>query len=339
MTTRGAVTQGALAAVALIAAYTSWQKEPERPPGEVVLLEIGKGELTKVRYEDDKKWVELTPAKEAGEPAVWMKVSARPEAKAPEREVRGGDGALKLVDKLEPLRAARGLGAISGDKLKELGLEAPKKKLTLSARGTSYTFQIGASPFGVADPYVKDDRDGKVYVLGGTLLADLDAAAVRLVDRQVHTFKPTDFDALTVSAGGKRRELVQTNIDEKNPFASKLAPKAAPDKPDAQAKNWHDKLWRFVTLEALGKGEKPAAGEPPIAVRVDYSWKGKPKGWVELARVQPAAPPQPANSSAPPPPAPPVDVYIRSEHSAGWLKLPAVADEVIKEADKVAATE
>jgi hypothetical protein len=337
MTTRGATAQGALAALALIAAYTSWQKEPERPPGEVVLLDIGKGELTKVRYEDDKKWVELTPAKEDGERLVWMKVSARPEAKAPEREVRGGEGALKLIEKLEPMRAARGLGALAADKLKELGLEAPKKKLTVSARGSSYTFHIGASPFGVSDPYVKDDRDGKVYVLGGTLLADLDAAAVRLVDRQVHTFKPTDFDALVISAGGKKRELVQTNIDEKNPFAAKFAPKAAPDKSDALAKNWHDKLWRMVTLEALGKGEKPAAGEPPVAVRVDYSHDGKPKGWVELGRVVPTAPPPPANTSAPPPPAPPVEVYVRSEHSAGWLKLPATADEVIKEADKVAS--
>jgi hypothetical protein len=186
---------------------------------------------------------------------------------------------------------------------------------------------------------LKDDRDGKVYVLGGTLLSDLDAAAVRLVDRQAHSFKPNEFDAITVTVGGKKRELVQTEIDEKNPFKAKLAPKGSPDKPDAMAKNWHDKLWRTVTLEALGKGELPPGGAPPVAVRVDYFSGGKPKGWIELARVQPPAPPAPANTSAPPPPAPPVEIYARSEHAVGWLKLPTAADEVIKEADKVVSAQ
>ena len=34
-----------------------------------------------------------------------------------------------------------------------------------------------------------------------------------LANRYLHGFKPAEWDGLTVSAGGKKRELVQTNPD------------------------------------------------------------------------------------------------------------------------------
>ncbi len=338
MTTRGAAIQGTLAAVGLVAAYATWQKEPERPPGEVVVLDFTRGELGKVRYEDagkdgkDAKWVELEPRPDPdGEAAVWMRVSARPEAKAPERELRGNDSALKLFEKFAPLRATRALGKLGADKLKELGLEAPKKKVLVTARGSTYTLLIGTSPYGVSEPYVKDERDGKVYVLSGSVVSDLDAASVRLVDRALHAFKQTEYDALTITAGGKQRAVVQTGA---TPAAIKLAPKAAPDKPDDTLKNWHDKVWRLAVLDSLGKGENPPAGAPTVALRVDYAAKGKPRGWIELGRVTPA--PANANTSAAPPP---VEVWARSERTASWVKLPMGTDEVVKEGEQLAAKE
>jgi Domain of unknown function (DUF4340) len=329
MKTRGAAVQGALAAVGLVAAYTTWQREPEKAAGEAVVIDAGRRDVGLIRYDDGKGWVELSRRDDT----VWMKVSARPEGKIPERTVRGNESALKLWEKFAPLRASRALGALSAEKLKEFGLDAPKKKIEVTVKGQKRVLAVGTSPFGVSDPYVKDDQEGKVYVLGGAVLSDLDGAANRLMDRTVHEFKAGEFDGIAVSAGGKKRELVVVG-GEGNPLGAKLASKATPSKSDETAKNWHDKVWRLYVTDVLGKDEKPANGEPQIAVRLDYSWKGKSVGFAEVGRV---AAPAPANTSAPPPPA---EVYARSEHSAGWLRVSgANLDDLLKESDKIAASE
>ncbi len=333
MNVRGAVVQSSLAALGLVVAYTTWQREPERAPGEVVVVDVNKGDVERVRLDEgDGKWVELDRRQEARdeEPRVWLKLSADAKMKKPAREVPGNEGAERLWEKFAPLRATRALGTLKPDKLKELGLDAPKKKLELTARGVKHTFEVGSSPFGVSDPYVKDTQDGRVYVLGGGVINDLASAGVRLVDRGLHAFKPGDFDSVTISAGGKTRTLSAPPAE--NPFAAKLVnPKSG--KPDEMSKNWHDKVWRMMVTEVLGKGEMPPNGAPEVACKVQYSWRGKSKGFIELARVAP-----PAVASNVTPTAPPVD-WARSERTASWDRLPGSAEEVIKECSKVAAGE
>jgi hypothetical protein len=330
MKTQGAAIQGSLAALGLLAAYATWQKEPDRPPGEVVVLDVNPKDLSKVRYEDGTgKWVEMERRTEAGEPVVWLKVSARPELKAPERELRGAESAGKLWERLAPLRASRALGVMDAAKLKEVGLEAPKKRLELTARGEKAVFLFGTSPFGVSQPYVKSERDGKVYVLEGGVTSELDSASSRLVDRTLHPWKAQDYDALVVSANGKKRELLQ--LHPENPAATKLASKAT-QKPDDLAKNWHDKVWRIMVLDVLGKHETPQNGAPQVALRIDYKSHGKDKGFLEVGRVTPP-PPTTSTSAAPPPP----ELYARSESTAGWVKIAATAEDLLKEAEKVAA--
>ena len=121
-----------------------------------------------------------------------------------------------------------------------------------------------------------------------------------------------------------------------NAFAAKMInPKT--NKPDDLAKNWHDKVWRMMVSEVLGKGELPPSGTPEVACKIEYKWHGKAKGFVELGRVTPA--PVASNVSTPTPPAAQPEGWARSEHTAGWDKLPATAEEAIKECSKVAAGE
>ena len=205
MNVRGAAVQSGLAALGLVVAYTTWQREPERAPGEVVVVDVNKGDLTTIKFDDGAgKSVELDKRKEGrdDEARVWLKLSADAKQKKPAREQPGNEGAERLWDKFAPLRATRALGVLPADKLKELGLDAPKKHLEVTARGVTHKFAVGSSPFGVSDPYVKDESDGRVYVLGGGVINDLDAAGVRFVDRALHAFKPGDYDTGTVSAGG-----------------------------------------------------------------------------------------------------------------------------------------
>lgn len=342
MRARGAAIQGGLALVGLTLAWTTWQREPEKSAGEAIVVEAAKADIVKVRYEDNtkddaKKWVELDLRKDAdGTSVVWLKLAANATAKTPEREVRGNDGADKLWAKFAPLRATRALGQLPAEKLKELGLAEPKKRLEVTTRSGKKSFAVGSSPFNVSDPYVMDDADKRVYVLGGGVLSDLDSASVRLVDRTLHAFKQTEWDQLNVTANGKTRELVQQGLE--TPATAKLAGKKS-GKPDEMAKNWHDKIQRTFVIDVLGKDEKPEGGDPAaaIVVKLEYLDKGKAKGFLEIGRVTPppaAAPPAGATSSQPPQPV----LYGRTEHTAGWVKLPGTLEETLKEADKIAAS-
>jgi len=331
MRTRGAAIQGGLAALGLLAAYGTWQRQPERAAGEVVVLDVNKGDLSKVRYDDGTTWVELTAQKGADGPVVWLHLAANDKTKTPEREVRGNEGAVKLWEKFAPLMATRALGNLSADKLKELGLDAAKKSIEVTARGAVHKYKAGSPAFNVSEPYVQDQGDQRVYVLGGGVLSDLGSANVRLVDRTLHAFKQNEADSITISAGNKKRELKV--IDRQTPASAKLQGKTG--KTDDQAKNWHDKLWRLYVTDVLGKGEKPASGEPQVALRLEYREGSREQGFVELGRVSVPAPPAPANTSAPPA-GPSTEIYARSEHTAGWVKLPPTADDVLKEADKIA---
>ncbi len=336
----GAMLQGGLAAVGLIAAYATWQREPERKPGEVAIVDASQSDLVKIRYQDTSgaatKWVELERRKEADGPRTWLKVSARAEQKAPERELRGNESANKLFEKFAPLKATRALGVLAADKLKEVGLDAPKKQIEVTLRSGKRTFSIGSSPFGVSDPYVKDDADGKVYVLGGGVASELDGAAIRLVDRQLHDWKSTEYDGLALTAGGNTRTFTQ--LTPETPAQAKLQGKTG--KTDEMAKNWHDKILKLIVSDVLGKGEVPARGEPTLVMHIDYTFHGKPRGSLDIGRLAGQAPAPPAQAATQPPAPPQVkdDFYARSESTAGWVKLGGNAEELVKEADKIAAT-
>jgi hypothetical protein len=344
MKARGAAIQGTLALVGLVAAYATWQRQPEKAAGsDVVVLDIGRNDLERVRYQDGPKSVDLERRSEGSEKTLWLHlatreaasdggtsgpdggtVAAAPESRVPEREVRGNDQAEKLCDKFAPLRASRSLGVLDEAKRRELGLEASKKRLEVFARGGKHaSYVVSVSALGAGAPYLQGDQDNRVFLLGSSIASDLDAASTRLVDRRLHVFKPADYDSLTLKVEDKQREFVQISAETNQP--QKLAAKKTPTKPDDFARNWHDKIWHLVVTEVLGKGEVPNAGEPKVAIRVDYSRRGKPVGWIEVS--------QPQKSSA----GPVADMFARTEHTAGWVKVHAVAEDLLKEGKKIAS--
>ncbi len=343
----GAAVQGALAVAGLLAAYTTWRREPEKAGGDVVVLDLGRGDLERVRYDDPPKWVELERGSAGADRAVWIRIGTREvsnpdggvaaagvdagvtakasaEPKVPDREVRGNELAEKLYDKFAPIRASRALGTLDEAKLRELGLETSKKRLEVIGRGgKKSSFVLSMSALGAGAPYLENEQDKRVYLLGSSIVSDLDAASTRLVDRRLHTFKQTDYDSLVVKVESKQRELVQISPEGQ---AFKIASKKFPDKPDDFARNWHDKIWHLIVTEVLGKGEAPASGEPATALRVEYKDRGKPVGWIELAQSRAAG----AAGSAP-------EMFARTEHTAGWVKVHATAEDLLKEGKKIAA--
>jgi hypothetical protein len=359
VTGRAAAIQGGLAALGLITASFTWQREPERAPGEVSVLDASKNDLGRVHYEDDATAVDLERRRDgqsdgqsgkdgAEGGGVWVHLVEKAGAKpplpkrnapkneppagpAPPRDLRGSEAAEKLLDQFAPLRSPRAFGVLDAAKLKELGLDAPKKKLTITAKGDTREYTIGQPPGSTTgETYLRDGRDGRVYLMPHGMITDLQASATRLVDRKMHSFDPTDFDKLTLSVGGKTRELVQTHRE--NAHLATLASAKTPDKPDQMAKNWNENLWRSFPLEVLGKGEVPKDGSPTLVARVDYFDGKKPLGWIEIAK-----PPAPViEESSPATNAPPA-LFVRTERTAGWVKIRA-NPQLVSDAEKLAAS-
>ena len=335
MTGKGLAVQAGLAVLGLAIAYGTWQREPERAAGEVVVVDSTKAELGAVRYEDENGSVDVQRRTVAGETSPWLhiddKTPVRPVQKPgqpppppsaakphPPRDLRGDEPAEKLLGQFAPFRSPRAFGVLDAKKQKELGLDDAKKKLVITARGEKREFVIGQPPQSSGESYLRDTKDGRVYLMPRALLADLQGASHRLVDRRMHTFKLPDFNRVTITAGGKSRTFVVTNGQDANGY--KLAPASTPDKPDEQARNWHDKVWRLFPSELLGSGEQPAAGAPKVVVRVDYQEGTRPVGWLEIGKVDlPSTVPE--SISAAPASAAGFETYARSEHTAGWVKV------------------
>jgi hypothetical protein len=339
VTGRAAAVQGGLAALGLLAAHLTWQREPERAPGAVSVFDASKGDVTLVHYEDDASSVDLTRGRGGNDAGAWLHLVTKPKADAkadakakvaPPRDLPGGEGAVKLLDGFAPLVSPRAFGVLDAAKLKEIGLDAPKRKLDVTVKGDVRHYEIGQpanAPGG--ESFLRDTRDGRVYLMPRAMLGELQNSS-HMIDRRLHTFELPDFDRIVISSGGKQKEYLQVGR-ESHATAGFASPKT-PDKRDQMAKNWHDTLWRVFPSELLGRGEQPASGKPNVVLRVDYYDGKSPVGWIELGRVEPAGGAGVSEESA----APTSETYVRTEHTASWAKL-NTGGQLVPDAQKLIA--
>ncbi|MBX7113657.1 MAG: hypothetical protein K1X64_04920 [Myxococcaceae bacterium] len=365
MKARSALIQGVLAGAGLVAAYVTWQRPKDTKSDEqVVVLDAKKTALEEIRYEDGTRFITLR-REVKDEPVVWVTqgylegkgpppvvdphagvtgpdggghadaglVAMRFDAGMPEgvelpqgvtvvtpppRQLVGNERAEKLYEKFSPLMAARGLGVLSPEKTKEVGLDLTEKKMTLMVSGAPRIYRVSTGGVGLLGNYLQDGQDNQVYLLPSGLMNELDPSSGQLIDRRFHAFRPAEFDSFKVTFEGVSKEFVQTGAEVSQ--TTKVAPKEAPDKPDEFVRNWHDKiLTRMVPTDVLGKGETPKSGEPTLMLRLDYFSHGKPKGFLEMAKG--------AGSQ--------VEIFARSEHTAGWVALHMGSENFAEEARKV----
>jgi hypothetical protein len=344
VTGRAAAIQGGLAAIGLLTAALTWQREPERAAGAVAIIDAGKSDVTLIKYEDENNTVEFRPGKGGGDAKVWLHLVPKPKAEptekekaakepppgphgkppkvekadkpSPPRTLPGGENAVKLYEAFGPLISPRAFGALDGAKLKELGLDAPKRKLEVTVKGDVRRYEIGQPANAVGgESFIRDTRDGRVYLMPRTMLTELQNAA-QLIDRRFHTFELAEFDKIVLTAGGKSKDFIQVGR-ESRATAGFASPKT-PDKRDQMAKNWHDAIWRTFPSDILGKGEEPTGGKPAVVLRVDYYDGKKALGWLEMGKVETAGG---TMSDDAPKDTSKEEFYARTEHTAGWAKL------------------
>jgi uncharacterized protein DUF4340 len=346
VTGRALAVQGGIATLGLVIVYATWQREPERAPGAVTVIDASKSDVTLVHYEDEATSVDITPGKTGNESGVWLhlvtkpKAEAKPDPKAPPkpdakppapppppRDLPGAENAKKLYEQFAPLVSLRAFGVLEANKLKELGLDNPKRKIEVTVKGAVRRYEIGQPAVQTAgESFLRDTRDGRVYLMPRNILSELSNAS-HMVDRRLHSFDATEFDRIKLASGGKQKEFVHVGRESRT--TAGFAPPKTPDKRDQMAKNWHDALWRVFPTELLGKGEEPAGGKVTVVLRVDYSEGKDGVGWIEIGRVA-------TGSGMSDDAAPGGEVYARTEHTAGWAKIPS-GGQLIPDAQKLIA--
>ena len=370
MTGRSAAIQGGLAALGLLAAHLTWQRDPERAPGAATVIDASKSDVSVVHYADNNTVVDFRRGHGDKDAPVWIhivkgegalrhkdvakadakdkkndkldakapnKAEAKAEAKADAKEqpdtprdLRGSDQSARLVDNFGPFVSPRAFGVLDAAKLKELGLDAPVRKLDVTVKGDVRHYEIGQPEKAAAgESFLRDTRDGRVYLMPRGMLGDLQNPA-HLVDRRLHAFDLGDFDRIVVTSNGKTKDYVQT--DRQVRAKATIASAKSPDKPDQMAKNWHDSLWRAFASDILGREEDPPGGKPATVLRVEYFDGKQSIGFDEFARVEASADSASAVSEEPTG----TDVYVRTEHSAGWMKVPN-GNQLITDAQKLVA--
>jgi Domain of unknown function (DUF4340) len=336
MTGRAAAIQGGLAVIGLLAAQLTSQRQPEHAPGSVTVLDATKMDVTHVHYADDHNAVDFERGHGDKDPPVWIHLAPTAEASgnetknektkpesskppappAPPRDLLGGEQAAKVLDQFAPLVSPRAFGQLDAGKLNELGLSAPTRQLDVTVKGEVHHYVVGQPEKATGgESFLRDTGDGHVYLTPRGLLSDLQNPN-HLVDRRLHGFEPADFDRMVLAAGGKSKDYVQ--LDREARAKAAFAPAGTPDKHDQMAKNWHDSVWRAFPSDVLGRGENPPGGKPIVVLRVDY-YDGKSSvGYMELAREESTGG---VSEETPSSEAPSADIYARTEHTAGWLKL------------------
>jgi len=351
VTGRAAAVQGGLAALGLLTAYLTWQRDVELAPGAVTVLDAGKSDITRIAYEDDN--TSMSMWRDSGDKSVWVHVVDKPKtpppakpgdktppppppAAAPPRDLKGSDAALSLYEKFTPFVSPRAFGVLEAAKLKEIGLDPAKRKLTVTVKGTERKFEIGQPTTGGAgESFLRDVADGRVYLMPRGVTPELQNAN-HMVDRKLHTFDTGDYDHITLTVGDKKKDYV--HVGKESITTEGFAPEKTPDKRDQMAKNWHDSLMRLFPMEVLGKGENPPEGAPKVVMRIDYYDRKNAVGWLEIGKIEPAAP-QAGVSEDPahqPPPAQPL-IFVRTEHTVGWDKVHSGLLSIVTDAEKLVA--
>jgi hypothetical protein len=223
-------------------------------------------------------------------PAETKPVTPRPyDPDAPVEFLADGKKFQSVVDRLTPLRAVRSLGTTPADKVEVFGFDDIDTFLRIECGGKKLELGVGARTYGSGHRYAKRMDDEQTYLVDGRLLMDLQSARVKFMQTAPHAFEPTDVDAARVQARGLDKRLLLRNRKSKD---ASWVDAAEPDRRNELYGNWFQRLSRLKVKRYLDAGAGPGSdlqgdvSEPETVLTVDYELEGKPKGKLELVRVE-----------------------------------------------------
>lgn len=311
---KAVLVHGLLALFGLIVAYQTWTRveEEEAPPGEVTAVECPASAFVSLTLQSELKKVVVKPKKSAKGKSYWFTIEskkpkkresdeqadstqAQAEEKANEdrpiarERFLANDDFSDLLKWLVPLRAVRSLGKNSPELNKQFESEKGKTTLTLACGAEKYAFEVGSTTYGTGARYVKNKKTNEVFLIPGDVIRGLNSAKFKFMQKQLHGFKLNEVDKARVEAQAKTRTLVQR--DRRDPKSAAWVDAAQPDRRNELFGNWFSQVAKLIATKYLAPSEQPGAdlekqvGDVEPVVKITYSQRDQPLGWVEIVRV------------------------------------------------------
>jgi len=322
----GAAAHGLPLLVALGILFWDWTGETSPSVEQVAIWNLRRSELTSLELQMPGATVDLELRKEASSAGAypWFRVQraatpklagsmlgdteealdssqAQPASEASAsmgaKEFLGSARVGDLLDELAHLTAGRELGPLNSEALEPLGLGRPLGHLTLRTAEGEHRLEIGQRAVESSLRYVRLADNGAVYVMPNRLIADLEQAERRLLNRELFGFRERDVETVVVHAGEAVRRYVQQNRDQ--PDRAFWAGAETPDREDERVSTWLGKLFQIRVERYLVEGENPLAeernggalgkSEAPAQVtfvpRVEFDAGAKGRDQLELTRL------------------------------------------------------
>ena len=334
MTGRAAAIQGGLAAFGLLAAHFTWQREPEHAPGAVTVIDATKSDVTRVHYEDEQDERRLRARPRRQEPAVWLHLVAGAEtgkdrrpSRAPRRSPQaedaacaaarsgrqraGGQGArsvraARLATRLRRARRGQAQGAGAGVR--------PTRKLDVTVKGDVRHYVIGQP----------DKATGGESFLRDTARRTRLPHAARDARRSAEPQPPRRSPPARLRAGRLRPDGARRRAASRRSTSSSIArraprPASRPPRRPTSAIRWP----RTGTTPSGASSpprswaaarSRPAASRPSSCASTTTTARAASAAWSSRARKPLRRRLRGALGAA-------GDIYARTEHTAGWVKL------------------
>lgn len=281
---RSVFVHAGLAALAAVAAISVSVKDEnvKAVAYEATIINVRPTDIQKVTFVGKSKTITLEPRKDEG--GAWYygtieKTTSSPDAstlptRSPFISVTTGE---KLMQNLASLKALRDAGPLPPERLAELGLDKPETTVTIKLASGERVLEVGGTPPGGSDRYVRDTSNSRVYVVSGEPFRDLEWAESRLLDRELHDFKESEIEKAKLVASDKTREVLRRTKDGKTIWADV----SAPETNDETIGNFMQRIDRLRPSEY----QESLPENRVTLLRVDFEGKRGSIGWFELVKV------------------------------------------------------
>jgi hypothetical protein len=294
---KGALTHAALLVVALVAALTTWTRDPAAAGDPTVQVwEHGATDVTAVTYRSGSHTVELERRGEGAESHLWGKETFP----APQDMLAPGDSATPgatpltteeypletqgdtLFARLAELRAIRDLGPSDDEKLATYGLGGPEPSLIVRfADGTERTLIFGNSVAGGGPRYMLDVEAAHVYIVSPELVIPFEGGGGSLRLIRYLGFPSDDVSAVTVRVGATERTMQRRMVD--TPARPVWTPNNS-DTPDVAFGLLMQQLLENLWVLHYHPNVAQIALQPLL--RAEFVGQGRELGWIELFKEE-----------------------------------------------------
>ena len=185
---------------------------------------------------------------------------AQPEVEVVETRKRftGNKALREHWTKFAPIKAKRAFGRVSASTLEEFELEHPRGTITIKARGKTHILEVGGTPFGSSDAYVRDKGSGRVYLVAAATVRDIEFAESRFMQRELLGVDAKDITKVVIASGARRKTLAQHAVDESH---TSWTDEATPQTRNEMYDNWMRRVLGLRAIDYLAPDEEPAAAQ------------------------------------------------------------------------------